>query len=93
MSGWEKRTRDGGYEKGSHDYGTEDDLAQGRLTEAMFDWLEDDAKPHPTRLARSLAQFNVILGIYVSALESRPVDLPFDPPDGLLDALRERLSA
>ena len=57
----------------------------------MFDWLLDEAKPHPTRLERSLAQFNVILGLYVSALEARPVDLPCDPPDGLLDSLRERL--
>jgi predicted dehydrogenase len=91
MSGWERRTLDGGYESGSHDYGTEDDLAQARLTEAMFDWLLDDGRPHPTRLERSLAEFNAILGLYVSALESRPVDLPFDPPDGLLDALRKRL--
>ncbi len=91
MGGWERRTLAGGYESGSHDYGTEDDLAQGRLTEAAFDWLLDDAQPHPTRLVRSLDQFNVILGIYVSALSARPVDLPFDPPDGLLAALRERL--
>ncbi len=91
MSGWERRTLEGGYERGSHDYGTEDDRAQARLTEAMFDWLLDDAKPHPTRLERSLAEFNAILGLYVSALEHRPVDLPFEPPDGLLDALRASL--
>jgi predicted dehydrogenase len=92
MGGWERRTLAGGYESGAHDYGTEDDLAQGRLTEAAFDWLLDDNQPHPTRLERSLDQFNVILGIYVSALQSLPVDLPFDPPDGLLAALQERLS-
>ncbi|MBM3475734.1 MAG: Gfo/Idh/MocA family oxidoreductase [Armatimonadetes bacterium] len=91
MSGWERRTVDGGYERGSHDYGAEDDLAQARLTEAMFDWLLDDAQPHPTRLERSLAEFNAILGLYLSALGSRPVDLPCDPPDGLLDSLRARL--
>jgi predicted dehydrogenase len=91
MEGWERRTADGGYEHGSHDYTEEDDLAQGRLTEAVFDWLLDDAQPHPTRLARSLDQFNAILGLYVSALESRPVELPCDPPDGLLAALRARL--
>jgi len=93
MAGWERRTLDGGYERGTHDYGTEDDRAQARLTEAMFDWLLDEAKPHPTRLERSLAEFNAILGLYVSALESRAVELPFEPPDGLLDALRERLGA
>jgi len=93
MGGWERRTLDGGYEKGSHDYRVEDDLAQGRLTEAVFDWLLDDGKPHPTRLERSLAEFNVILGIYVSALQAEPVELPFHPPDGLLESLRERLTA
>jgi len=91
MSGWERRTLAGGYESGAHEYGVEDDLAQGRLTEAVFDWLLDDTKPHPTQLKRSLAQFNVILGLYVSALEMRPLDLPFDPGDGLLDALKARL--
>lgn len=93
MGGWERRTVAGGYESGAHDYATEDDLAQGRLTEAAFDWLLDDAQPHPTRLARSLEQFNVILGLYVSALRAEPVDLPCDPPDGLLTALRARLQA
>lgn len=91
MGGWERRTLQGGYESGSHDYGTEDDLGQARLTEAVFDWLLDDKQPHPTRLERSLDQFNVILGLYLSALRSEPVKLPCDPPDGLLEALKERL--
>ena len=92
MGGWERRTPEGGHESGSHDYGTEDDLAQGRLTVAVFDWLLDDSKPHPTRLERSLAEFNAILGIYVSALRAQPVELPLEPPDGLLESLRERLA-
>ena len=88
---WERLTPDKGYESGEHDYRTEDDHAQARLTEACFDWLEDEAKPHPTRLERSLAQFNAILGIYTSALRHEPVALPFDPPDRLRDALLARL--
>ena len=92
MGGWERLTPDGGYESGSHDYGVEDDLAQGRLTEATFDWLLDEGQPHPTRLENSLAEFNVILGIYVSALRAVPVELPFDPPDGLLESLKARLA-
>ena len=88
---WERMTHDGGYESGTHDYGVEDDLAQARLTEACFDWLE--GTPHPTRLERSLAEFNAILGLYASALRCAPVDLPRDPPDGLLDALKEQLSS
>jgi len=92
MWSWERHTRDAGYESGAHDYGVEDELAQARLTEACFDWLDDDSKPHPTRLERSLVEFNAILGIYTSALRSAPVDLPLDPPDGLLDGLRARLA-
>ena len=92
MASWERQTHDAGYETGTHVYGPEDDLAQARLTEACLDWLEDDARPHPCRLERSLAQFNVVLGLYTSALKHAPVDLPFDPPDGLLDALKARLT-
>lgn len=87
MEGWERSTPEGGYERGEHDYGTEDDLAQARLTEACFAWLGDGKKPHPTRLERSLEEFNAILGIYTSALCHEPVSLPFDPPDGLREAV------
>jgi predicted dehydrogenase len=92
MASWERQTPEAGYERGSHEYGVEDDLAQARLTEACFDWLEDEEKAHPTRRERSLEQFNVILGLYTSALTCKPVNLPCDPPDGLLDALRVRLA-
>ena len=66
-------------------------LGRGALTDAAFEWAADANKPHPTRLERNLQQFNVILGGYVSALDGRPVDLPFDPPDGMLEAFKERL--
>jgi predicted dehydrogenase len=92
MGGWERLTLDGGYECGSHGYGPEDDLAQGRLTEAAFDWLEDEGTPHPTQLRRSLDEFDALLGVYVSALTHAPVELPFDPPAGLRAALAERLA-
>jgi predicted dehydrogenase len=92
MVGWERFTRDGGYESGSHDYKTEDDLAQGALTDSAFELRENPAVEHGTRLELSLAQFNIILGAYVSALERRPVDLPCDPPDGLLESLTHTLS-
>ncbi|MBI2300290.1 MAG: Gfo/Idh/MocA family oxidoreductase [Armatimonadetes bacterium] len=90
MEGWEKRTVSGGYESGSHSYGVEDELAQARLTEAVFDWLLDDT-PHPTRLERSLAEFGAILGMYQSALASVPVDLPWEPVEGLGEGLKARL--
>lgn len=91
MHGWERSTPEGGYESGSHNYGEEDVLGQARLTDAAFDWVKDENNLHPTRLELSLVQFNIILGIYVSALNNVPVSLPFEPPDGLLDALKSRL--
>ncbi len=68
------------------------DLAQARLTEAMFDWLEDDTRPVETNLKLALHQFNAILGIYVSAIFYKPIDIPFDPPTDLDLQLREILS-
>ena len=93
MHGWERSTPEGGYESGTHNYGEEDVLAQARLTDAAFDWAADEEKLHPTRLERSLAEFNIILGAYVSALYNVAIDLPFEPPNGLLDAFEYRLKA
>jgi len=90
MVGWEKYTPENGYESGTHEYGQQDTLGQAGLTDAAFEWLE--GKPHPTRLEYSLTQFNIILGAYVSALEHRPVDLPIEPPDGLMDSLTKMLA-
>ena len=91
MSGWERSTPEGGYESGSHGYGEQDLLGQAGLTEAVFDWLDDEQKVHPTHLAQSLAEFNLLMGIYQSALTYAPVELPFDPPDGLIDSMKETL--
>ena len=68
------------------------DLAQARLTEAMFDWIEDDANPVETHLKLALHQFNAVLGIYASAISHEPIDIPFDPPTDLDSQLREVLS-
>ena len=91
MSGWERFSEADGYASGEHDYGEQDERAQAALTDAAFEWAADENKPHPTRLERNLQQFNVVLGGYASALEGRPVDLPFDPSDGMLEAFKERL--
>ena len=92
MHGWERFTAEDGYESGSHDYAYEDVRAQAALLDAAFDWAGDPEKLHPTRLALNLEQFSVILATYASALTSSAIDLPFDPPDGLLEALRKHLS-
>lgn len=93
MVGWERNTPDGGYESGSHSYGEQDVLGQAGLTDAAFEWFEDDSKLHPTRLELSLIQFNIILGVYISALNYKPVELPCDPPDGLMETLKARLAS
>jgi predicted dehydrogenase len=91
MTGWELFSEVDGSASGKHDYLEQDDRAQAALTDAAFEWAANETALHPTRLERNLQQFNVILGGYASALEGRPVDLPFDPPDGMLEAFKERL--
>ena len=91
MDGWERNTPENGYESGIHSYGEQDILGQAGLTDAVFDWLDDDQNVHPTHLAQSLAEFNLLMGIYQSALTYAPVELPFDPPDGLIDSMKETL--
>ena len=90
MVGWERLTANG-YEQGQHDYGEQDIQGQAALTEAVFDWLENANAPHPTRLNLSLTQFNVVLGIYTSVLRGVPVELPLEPEDGLIEALKAKL--
>ena len=91
FSSWERSTLDDGYESGPLDYGEQDVVAQANFTEAVFDWLEDENKVHPTHLKQSLVENNLILGMYYSGITNEIIDLPFKPPDGLMDALRERL--
>lgn len=93
MQGWERSLPDGRVEVGSHLYADEDGLGQAGLTNAMFDWLEDDGRPCPTNLATSLDEWLVILAGYMSTVEARPVTFPFDPPDDLLDRFKAFVGA
>lgn len=68
-----------------------DDAAQAGLTNAMFDWLEDDSRPVGTNLKLSLHQWNVVLGLYASSLLRIPIKIPFDPPEDLFLRLAEVL--
>ena len=88
---WERNTPESGYEGGALNYGAQDVIAQGGLTDAVFEWLDDESKVHPTHLPQSLAEFNLLLGIYYSGLTSTVVELPFEPPDGMMDMFRKRL--
>ena len=91
FSSWERSTLDGGYEGGPLNYGAQDVVAQANFTEAIFDWLDDENSVHPTHLKQSLVESNLILGMYHSGLTNKIVELPFDPPDGLIDALQGKL--
>ncbi|HJP31374.1 MAG TPA: Gfo/Idh/MocA family oxidoreductase [Candidatus Latescibacteria bacterium] len=92
MWGWEMAI-DGVLESGTHEYPDQDILGQAAMTEAMFDWLEDDGAVHPLCLENSLRDFNVVLGIYASSLRREVVDLPFVPEPGLIPSLRAILGA
>ena len=91
FSSWERLTQNGGYETGHLSYPDQDVKAQGNLTEAVFEWLDDENKVHVTHLKQSLAEFNLLLGMYYSGITNQIIDLPFDPPNGLVDLLREKL--
>ena len=91
MSGWERFSPEDGFVSGPSDYREQDVRAQAALTDAAFEWAADESKLHPTRLERNLQQFSVVLAIYASALRGAPVELPFDPPDGMLETFKERL--
>ena len=91
MAGWERFSQRDGYASGEHEYREQDVRAQAALTDAAFEWAADEDRPHPTRLARNLQQFSAVLGIYASALRGAPVELPFDPPDRMLETFKEHL--
>ena len=42
----------------------------------MADWLDDDAKPHPLRFARAYQGFEIVSGLYRSAIEGGQIALP-----------------
>lgn len=64
-------------------------LAQAGFHQAMLAWLEDEHNPPGTHLGQSLHEWQVVLAMYQSALERRPVDLAnFDPADDLVERYR-----
>ena len=91
FSSWERATLEDGYEGGPLNYGEQDVVAQGNFTEAVFDWLDDENNVHPTHLKQSLAESNLILGMYYSGITNEIIELPFEPPNGLMDLLQEKL--
>lgn len=67
--------------------------AQAVFHNAMFDWIENDSAIPGTHLKQSLHEWEVILALYLSSLERRPVSLEgFDPPVDLFDRLKSALT-
>ena len=90
MWGWETSIR-GRREHGSHNYPDEDILGQAAMTEAAFDWLEDDGKCHPLNLDAALLDFHILLKVYMSGLHRRAETLTSELQPGLIGALRREL--
>ena len=92
MWGWETAIR-GKHERGSHNYPDEDILGQAAMTEAAFDWLEDDSRSHPLNLDAALLDFYILLKAYMSGLNRREETLASDLQPGLIQALRLTLNS
>ncbi|MCZ0941151.1 MAG: Gfo/Idh/MocA family oxidoreductase [Caldilineaceae bacterium] len=92
MWGWETAIR-GKHERGSHNYPDEDILGQAAMTEAAFDWLEDDSLSHPLNLDAALLDFHILLKAYMSGLNRREETLASDLQPRLIEALRLTLTS
>ena len=67
--------------------------AQAAFHNAVFDWIEDDSFLPGTNLRQSLHEWEVILALYSSALERRPIALEtHNPPVDLFDRLKSALT-
>lgn len=93
MSGWERTLADGQVERGTLSYGEQDNPGQAGLTNAMFDWIQDDKKVAPTNLATSLDEWLTLLTVYASAVQAKPITMPYDPPDDLLEQFKRLVGA
>jgi predicted dehydrogenase len=84
---------DGTVESGVHEYGDEDILGQAAMTEAMFDWLEDDGAVHPLNLETAMRDFETMLAIYESGLSRQVVTLPSQPVPDFISQMRRTLGS
>jgi predicted dehydrogenase len=67
--------------------------AQAGFHQAMLEWMDNDALVPGTHFAQSLHEWKVVLALYASALERRPITLSeFDPPTDLLGRLKTALA-
>lgn len=83
--------QNGKVEAGKHQYPDEDILGQAAMTEAMFDWLEDEQAVHPLHLDLAIQDFHIVLALYTSALKRKIVTLNDDLESNLIEKLRHAL--
>ncbi len=91
MTSWETVIQ-GQQTRGQHIYHEEDILGQANMSEAMFDWLEDDRAVHPLHLGSALQDFRLMLAMYMSGLSGQPENMTGAPLPQLLDAMRAHLA-
>ncbi len=90
MESWERAFAGASPEGGVMSYAEEDDLGQAAMTDAMADWLQDDGQQHANCFEASLAESNTVLGLYSSAVHGKPIELPYESDEPLIDALNAR---
>ncbi len=58
----------------------------------LADWLDDSKRMHPSNLQTSYDGFEILMGLALSSLERRRVDLPIaGAPEAILERLRDAL--
>jgi predicted dehydrogenase len=79
---------EGGAFSGMKDWQAGNKVAQAGFHQAMFDWLGDSGCEPGTSLRQSLHEWAVVLAVYQSALERKPIMLDgFDPAPDLVNRL------
>jgi glutamate-1-semialdehyde aminotransferase/predicted dehydrogenase len=82
MHGWETSGTTG-YRAGSVNYLDEDLTAQAALVRRALAAIDNDV-PHPTALSAVIPQADAMFGLYASAIEGRPVALPYRGTEDVL---------
>lgn len=88
--GWESVTRHSGgrVESGPADVSP----GEPEHLRLLADWLDDPRRVHPSNLETSYHGFEILIGLALSSLERRRVDLPIaGTPEAILERLRDTL--
>lgn len=67
------------------------DRSQAALVDSLAAWLDNDAVVSESNLDMALHQWNVVLALYASAMTHKPIDLPYQPEQDLLERLMDKL--